>query len=57
MDEQTGRKTFKYKLTPTPEQEWTMSFVVRRPREHYYAALQERKEAWQKPGVSTTLAV
>src|SRR5689334_8130291 len=56
MDEHTVRKTFKYKLTPTPEQERAMAFVVRRCRELYNAALQERKEAWEKCGVGVTLA-
>jgi putative transposase len=39
------RKTFKYKLLPTPEQEQTMAFVLRRCRELYNAALQERRDA------------
>ena len=51
MDEQTVRKTFKHKLKPTPEQKRAMAFVVRRCRELYNAALQERKAAWQKCGV------
>jgi putative transposase len=50
------RKTYKYKLTPTPAQERALAFVVRRCRELYNAALQERKEAWEKCGVSVTLA-
>ena len=33
-----------------------MAFVVRRCRELYNAALQERSEAWQKCGVSITIA-
>jgi putative transposase len=45
MSQQTGRKMYKYKLTPTPEQERVMAFVLRRCRELYNAALQERKEA------------
>jgi putative transposase len=45
------RKTFKYKLLPTDEQEQTMAFVLRRCRELYSAALQERRDAWQKCGV------
>jgi putative transposase len=60
MDEQhapTVRKTYKYKLTPTPEQERAMAFVVRRCRELYNAALQERKAAWQQCGVSVTEAM
>ena len=54
--ETTLRKTFKYKLKPTPEQEQAMAFVLRRCRELYNAALQERRDAWQKCGVSVTLA-
>jgi Helix-turn-helix domain len=38
MDQQTVRKTFKYKLKPTPEQEQVMALVVRRCRELYNAA-------------------
>jgi putative transposase len=56
MDTPTARKTFKYKLKPTPEQAETMAFVLRRCRELYNAALQERREAWQKCGVSVTRA-
>jgi putative transposase len=33
-----------------------MAFVLRRCRELYNASLQERKEAWQKCGVSVTIA-
>ncbi len=33
-----------------------MAFVVRRCRELYNAALQERKEAWAKCGVSVTVS-
>jgi putative transposase len=56
MEQQTVRKTFKYKLNPTPDQERVMAFVVRRCRELYNAALEERREAWQRCGVSVTLA-
>ena len=56
MEQQTVHKTFKYKLKPTPEQERAMAFVLRRCRELYNAALQERKEAWHKCGVSVTVA-
>jgi putative transposase len=59
MNEQparTVRKMYKYKLKPTPEQERAMAFVLRRCRELYNAALQERKEAWQKCSVSVTVA-
>jgi hypothetical protein len=37
VDEQTVRKTFKYKLKPTAEQEDAMAFVLRRCRELYNA--------------------
>jgi hypothetical protein len=40
-------ETYKYKFKPTPQQEQVMAFVMRRCRELYNAALQERKEAWQ----------
>jgi putative transposase len=56
MSEQTVRKTFKYKLRPTPEQERALEFILRRCRELYNAALEERREAWQKRGVSITTA-
>ena len=59
MDEQptvTVRKTYQYKLQPTAEQEQAMAFVLRRCRELYNAGLQERREAWQKCGVSITAA-
>jgi putative transposase len=56
VDQQTVRKTFKYKLLPTAEQEQKMAFVLRRCRELYNAALQERRDAWQKCGVSVTCA-
>ncbi len=52
MEQQTVRKTFKYKLKPTPEQERAMALIVRRCRELYNAALHERRDAWQKCGVS-----
>jgi putative transposase len=56
MDTPTVRKTFKYKLLPTQEQEQTMAFVLRRCRELYNAALQERRDAWQKCHKSVTCA-
>ena len=59
MDEQSAQmvhKIYKYKLTPTPEPERVMAFVLRRCRELYNAALEERRDAWQKCGVSVTAA-
>lgn len=52
----TVRKTYKYKLQPTAEQEETLAFVLRRCRELYHAGLHERREAWQKCGVRITAA-
>jgi len=46
----TVRQTFKYKLLPTDAQEHTMALVLRRCRELYNAALQERRDAWHKWG-------
>jgi putative transposase len=56
MGEPTVRRTFQYNLQPTPEQERTMAFVVRRCCALYNAAVQERPDAWQKCGVRITLA-
>jgi transposase len=56
MDQQTVRKTYKYRLKPTPQQEQALAFVVRRCRALYHAGLQERHEAWHKCGVSVTAA-
>src|SRR6516165_10645564 len=59
MDEQqtvTVRKTHKYKLLPTPAQEQTLAFVLHRCRELYNAGLQERRDAWQRCGISITAA-
>jgi putative transposase len=56
MEQQTVRKTFKYKLKPTPQQEQAMAFVARRCCELYNAALQERRDASHKCGVSVTIA-
>jgi putative transposase len=52
----TVRKTFKYKLQPTAEQEATMAFVLTRCQELYNAALTERREAWRMRRVGITLA-
>jgi putative transposase len=56
MEALAVRKTFKYKLQPTAEQEGTMEFVLRRCRELYNAALEERREAWRMCQVSITVA-
>jgi len=56
MEPLSVRKTFKYKLQPTAEQEGTMAFVLRRCCELYNAGLQERRDAWQMCGVNITAA-
>jgi hypothetical protein len=47
MEEQRVRKTFKYQLMPTPDQEQTLAMVLWRCRELYNAGLQKRKAAWE----------
>ena len=56
MDQPTVRKTFKYRLHPTAEQEGTMKFVLRRCCELYNAGLEERREAWRMCHASSTAA-
>lgn len=48
----TARKTFKYKLSPTPAQAVQLEAIVRVCRELYNAALQERRDAWRMQQVS-----
>jgi hypothetical protein len=48
MELQTVHKSFKYKLMPTPKQEWALERVLWRCRELYNAGLEERKVAWEK---------
>jgi IS605 OrfB family transposase len=57
MDQQRVRKTYKYKLMPTPEQERTLETIVWRCRELSNAGLQERKAAYERCGVSVTFAM
>ena len=52
MDQQTVRKTFKYKFKPTPQQERILNRTLMLCRHVYNAAIGERREAWQKCGVS-----
>jgi putative transposase len=54
MQQQTIRKTFKYKLRPTPCQEQELKRVLKLCRHIYNAAVGERREAWRKCGVSVT---
>src|SRR5215469_13561140 len=57
MDQQRARKTFKYQLMPTLEQERTLEKVVWRCRELYNAGLEERKAAWEKRRVCVSFAM
>ena len=50
----TTRKTFKYKLQPTPAQAAQLGATLRACRELYNAALQERRDAWRMRRVSIT---
>jgi len=50
----TVRKTFKYKLMPTPDQERALDLVLWRCRTLYNTAVEERKTAWERRGVSVS---
>jgi len=50
------RKTYKYNLKPTSELEQALEFILRRCWVLYNAGLEECKAAWEKRGVSITLA-
>ncbi len=52
MAEQAVRKTFKFTLKPTREQERMLDRAVMLCRHVYNAAVAERREAWRKCGVS-----
>src|SRR5262249_46712491 len=54
MEQQTVRKTYKYKLKATAEQERDLERVLMLCRDVYNAALGERQEAWRKRGVSVS---
>jgi putative transposase len=46
------RKTFKYKLKPTAQQEQELELVLMRCRRLYNTALEQRKTAYERRGVS-----
>ena len=46
------RKAYKYKLKPSPQQEWELERVLVLCRHLYNAAVGERREAWRMRGVS-----
>ncbi len=52
MEQQSKQKTYKYKLKPTPGQERMLDRALMLCRHVYNAAIGERREAWQKCGVS-----
>ncbi len=54
MDPQRLPKTYKYKLMPTPTQQRALDSVLRRCRELYNVALEERKTAWERRQMSVT---
>jgi putative transposase len=54
MDQQSVRRTCKYRLKPTPEQERLLERTLMLCRHVYNAAVKERREAWRQRGVSVT---
>jgi len=52
MAQQSLRKTFNYKLKPTPEQEWELERVLWAWRRLDNTALEQRKIAYERCGVS-----
>jgi putative transposase len=55
MEQQSSvRKTYKYKLKPTPEQERLLEHTLMLCRHIYNAAVGERREAWRLHGVTVT---
>ena len=54
MEQPSIRKTYKYKLKPTSQQERLLDRTLMLCRHVYNAAVGERREAWQKCGVTVT---
>jgi len=55
MEQPTVRKTFKYQLNPTPEQERALETVLHRCRMLYNCALEQRKTWWGRgQGISAS---
>ena len=52
MEQLSVRKMYKYKLNPTLEQQRLIERVLTLCRHVYNAAVGERREAWQKCGIS-----
>jgi putative transposase len=54
MEQQAVRKAYKYKLIPTPTQEWELGRVLGLCRWLYNTALEQRITAWQRARVSVS---
>ena len=54
MNDLSLRKTYKYKLKPTPEQERELDAYLVGCRTLYNTALEQRITAWQQRGVSVS---
>ena len=54
MSEQAVRKTYQYKLKPTPQQEWELGLVLGLCHSLYNTALEQRISAWQRARVSVS---
>jgi putative transposase len=54
QDVQTTRKTYKFKLKPTVEQEWILDRVLMLCRHVYNAAIGERRDAYHMRGISVS---
>src|SRR5215510_9681848 len=54
MEQQSCRKTYRYKLKPTPHQGLELERVLMLCRHLYNAAVGERREAWRMRGVTVT---
>src|SRR5262249_15248085 len=52
MEQQSVRKSYKYRLYPTPEQEQAVETLLRRCRTLYNVAWEERKTAWERRRIS-----
>ncbi len=54
MEQQSVRKSYKYKLKPTPQQEEQLEATLWRCRTLYNTALEERITAYRRCGVTLT---
>src|SRR6516165_8185585 len=54
MEQQSMRKTYKYKLRPTPQHERLLEHSLMLCRYVYNAALWERREAWRMRATTVT---